>query len=169
MLAHRVYASDRLQRVSGSAVILGVTAATLFAIHLEAWDLLAPLGFAVLGPLVAGNRGSVARALSRPWLVTLGLVSYSIYMLHYLLLEAVDLASRILIGERIGAALGLGGSLAVFAAMTSAVLVLSVFLHRRVEEPARQWLRRTPVQASGLRERKEPAHAGADVRDNRVL
>ncbi|MBB3998023.1 acyltransferase family protein [Aureimonas pseudogalii] len=168
MLAHRVYVSDRLQRASGSGVILGVAAATLFAIHLEAWDLLAPLGFAVLVPLVAGNRGAVARALSRPWLVTLGLVSYSVYMVHYLLLEAVDLASRILIGERVGAALGTGGSLAVFAAMISAVLALSVLLHRRVEEPARQWLRRTPRQASSSGAHEEPALSGTDVRDNRV-
>jgi len=149
-------------------VVLGVAAATLFAIHREAWDLLAPLGFVVLVPLLAGNRGVAARALSRPWLVTLGLVSYSVYMVHYLLLEVVDLASRILIGERIGAALGTGGSLAAFAAMSSVVLVLSVFLHRRVEEPARRWLRGEFAQAADGGTAKKPVRSRTATRDNTV-
>uniref|UniRef100_UPI0007819222 acyltransferase family protein n=1 Tax=Aureimonas sp. AU12 TaxID=1638161 RepID=UPI0007819222 len=134
MLAYRLYAETAVARFAGTPAVVGAAAATLLALHFEAPDILVPLGFTAVILLVAANRGAAARLLSAPWLVTLGLVSYSVYMVHYLLLEIVDLASRILTGGRVGDGLGVAPSLLVFAAMVAAVLAISVQLHRRVEE-----------------------------------
>ena len=73
----------------------------------------------------------MTRALSHPWLVFLGDISYSTYLCHYLIKEIVVLMVRD--PHHVGVS-----PLLVYVA---AVFVSSVLLYRCVERPSRTFIR----------------------------
>jgi peptidoglycan/LPS O-acetylase OafA/YrhL len=73
----------------------------------------------------------------------LGEISYAVYLAQVLLLDSVILGWRLTTGYELkDAGFSALQSLGVIALMVAALLPLSVLLHRRVEVPARGWLRR---------------------------
>jgi peptidoglycan/LPS O-acetylase OafA/YrhL len=97
--------------------------------------------FVALIFVVAPGRGALSRALSAPWLVLLGETSYSLYLVHQILLGTYRLhqASFPPMPDAMAAAL-----------MLAVLLLASYLLWRVVELPARRWLlgRREPHAAT---------------------
>ena len=83
---------------------------------------------------VARYQGLIFRPLSLPLVIILGEASYSIYLLHYVVLLSVER----LIG---GADGSLIYDLARLVCTMVAILIASVLLYRFYEDPARRWLR----------------------------
>lgn len=84
------------------------------------------------------GRGAAARILSTNWAVFLGDISYSLYMVHFLTIEAVTALLR---HGRLGTSillLAIGYAIAIVA--TAAVTLL---MHYWIEDPARNAMRRT--------------------------
>lgn len=98
-----------------------------------------PLAFTALVGLVASTSSRHANPLSSRVLVWLGEISYSTYLVHFLLWTLFKLA---LVRDAMNVPLAFG---ALFLLLT---LVASVVLHRLVEVPARDWLGR-PSRRSG--------------------
>ena len=109
----------------------------------------------------AHQGGALSRMLARPGWVWLGVISYSLYMTHMMVLgRSVDVllvASR-LTGQRLASygwvgdmpikaiELPLLPSLLVQCAMIGACLLVAHWTYRLIEEPARQWSRRRAEQ-----------------------
>jgi peptidoglycan/LPS O-acetylase OafA/YrhL len=96
------------------------------------------IGFACLIPAAALNDLDRARSMwRRRWLVRLGEWSFSFYMIHVLVMRAVE--------QAIGASPRLPATSAL--ALTAAVFVISLSLswalYRWVEQPGRRWILRT--------------------------
>ncbi len=135
-----------LRRLGGAA---GAAAALILAVlllHLGAPDILLIPVFAWIVLSLALDGGSVARALSWRPLHLLGLWSYSIYMVHPLVLK-IEMQVLLRSGDRLQS---LPYLVAVSAAALLAVVVLAALLFRWVEVPARRALyarldRRRPV------------------------
>jgi peptidoglycan/LPS O-acetylase OafA/YrhL len=73
----------------------------------------------------------------------LGEISYAVYLAQILVLDSVHLGWRLVTGHEIEhAGFSALQSLGIIALMVAALLPLSILLHRRVEVPARGWLRR---------------------------
>jgi len=141
MLLYRGACHPLARRLSSDAVVGAMLLALAAAMHLGVRDAaIVPL-FALLIVGLAHNTGRVSAALSAPALVFLGVVSYSVYLSHMLVLEIVNATSRAMTGEPIGPMLGVAGSVAVLVALVAVVVALSAWLYRRVEAPARQALR----------------------------
>ena len=89
------------------------------------------VGLAPLAALViyvfAQRRGLVSKALSHRWLMFAGEISFALYLLHQLILRALQQHVHQL------------GSVDFMLYLT-AVLLLAALLHLLVEKPARQWL-----------------------------
>lgn len=107
--------------------------------------------FSVLLLVFAGERGAVSRILRRPAFVWLGTLSYSIYMVHWLVTwRGYDLVRWLGLDlfnlPQEGRALGYDRVALVSDLVGLGLLVLSVaaawFTWRFVEEPCRKWSRR---------------------------
>lgn len=120
------------------------SAATILALSLAGvgpiwdWALVAGFGGLVLG--CARAAGPVARLFARRRLVWLGEISYSIYLVHSLVIIVVGQLAR-----RIWATATEVSTLqyvAVFAAYVALSLAAGHLLFHLVEQPARSWLRK---------------------------
>ncbi|MGD7428551.1 hypothetical protein, partial [Ralstonia pseudosolanacearum] len=86
---------------------------------------------------LALNDGRVASAMSHPWLLWLGAISYSVYLSHMLLLSLINVTSAAIFGKTIGRFLDTGSSLLVLAGLLAVVLALSTgFMRMSRSEPA---------------------------------
>lgn len=165
--------AERVQAVLGAlshrardAVELAIAAATLVTLGTVsgAWTVaLIPL-FAAAVLLASVDGGGVSRALKTRPFAFLGRTSYSIYMVHILCFVPFTFALKRLAGGESYARLSDGrsvmlvdpwiGDLALVLAVT-AVLLVSRYTHRLVEEPGQRFgarlagrLEATPVAAS---------------------
>lgn len=129
-----------LALVIGAAALPGMATAALF-------------GFPVIILLAAQPAGVVARTLSRRPVQLLGELSFSIYLLHWPLLQ---------VSTRLQAAIGVRGlwGLAWFAGFVAVVLALSAATYTLVEMPARRRLR-APRPAPAAAGHPSPALAAA--------
>jgi peptidoglycan/LPS O-acetylase OafA/YrhL len=118
-------------RVAASA-ILWVAAALLLRV-----DLLAALGFPVLIAALAGNQGRIARAIASPLPYFLGVISFSIYLLHNLL-RPLELEWLRALHP---AALGLVPALGVALLGGLSVIPFAWLAYVAVERPGRRWVR----------------------------
>jgi peptidoglycan/LPS O-acetylase OafA/YrhL len=143
-LLYRVYAANL--RVSRVAALAGA-ALVLVGLLVPGLATLAIFGFPVLVLLAAQPGSLVARTLSCRTAVFLGEVSFSIYLLHWILLQA---------SNRMQVALDVRGvmSLLWFCGFVAVVVALSAAAYRLVEVPARRRLRarvpRLPVLATEI-------------------
>ena len=137
----------------GDVLATATAAALLVALHFShhVADALLAAGFAALILFAARARGPFAAALSAPWLVHLGEISYAAYMSHWLIGRLIwpDLAARFGL-EALPAP-------AAWIVMFAAVGLLSALLHAGVERPGRRWLRAALDPARGPRLRPAPA------------
>ncbi|HYE52311.1 MAG TPA: acyltransferase [Azospirillaceae bacterium] len=122
---------------AGSLLIAGALVASLYVIG----DVVPALHVGLFGLLIVALRTPAdwgARALSRPLMVYLGEVSYSVYMVHWFVWSAV---------KRGGPKVGIDpASPLVQVAALAGILLLAVATYHLVEIPGRRWLRRaTPA------------------------
>jgi peptidoglycan/LPS O-acetylase OafA/YrhL len=134
----------------------------------------APAGLEVFvfAPFVyvfAGGKGALSRAFRAPPLLTLGALSYSIYLLHIPLFTTLNAAFRVIQSKTHHLMFGVtvqdhlllsaGGPWAMDAlvlALILAVLALAALCHRFFERPAEQWVRAKLIGTGG---RKIPSPA----------
>ena len=118
--------------------------------------------FAVLVFVMAHDVGLVSRLLHRRPFVFMGLVSFSIYLVHPLVFVGVSLADRIaarLLDVNFGALAEQGGpaQLALLGAVLIVTLALSYVTYRLIEAPARDWSRRRAARLGAeAAERRAP-------------
>jgi peptidoglycan/LPS O-acetylase OafA/YrhL len=127
-------ASGALALVASLALVVALCRSNVLPYVLLHNGLLS-LIFALLIFSLAPGRGMLARLLSSPFCRLLGESSYSLYILHLPLAAWSSLLLR-----RLGLPFGDSG-LAELLYMTGTVAV-SIAVFKRIEEPARQWLRR---------------------------
>ena len=137
---YRIYAAGLIVSaevaLSGAALIV---AGLLFA----PLALLTVFGFPVMILLATQSSNPIAAVLSSPVLVFLGEISYSIYLLHWILLQVSD---------RLQLALHIHGvtALAWFFCFVTLVIVLSTATYHSIELPARRLLRGRRVASRKL-------------------
>jgi peptidoglycan/LPS O-acetylase OafA/YrhL len=110
-------------------------------------------------PLVLGlalGGGSVARSLARPWALSLGAVSFSLFLTHAIVLQGLGFLLPAREFADAGAATRLG-LLVIYGAATAAVAIVT---YRLVERPGRTWI-------VGL-SRNRPGSAGGPARESPV-
>jgi peptidoglycan/LPS O-acetylase OafA/YrhL len=125
-----------LRRLGGAAGAAAALVLAVLLLHLGAPDILLIPVFAWIVLSLALDGGSVARALSWRPLHLLGLWSYSIYMVHPLVLK-VEMQVLLRSGDRLQS---LPYLVAVSAAALLVVVLLAALLFRWVEVPARRAL-----------------------------
>ena len=121
----------------------------------NASSLAAPLVFAVIIAVFAGERGAVSRALLTAPAQALGLWSYSIYMIHMLLFVILKIVMTALAAVKIFGITALVsepvklwtlggpvGDAALVAIYLGLVLVLAKYSFEWIEAPARVWFAR---------------------------
>ncbi|MBU6497203.1 MAG: acyltransferase [Rhodospirillales bacterium] len=145
---------------SDASAFLALTAVAL-ALQYGLYDPLVVALMAWLITALAANQGRARAALSLPPLRWLGLISYSIYLDHFLILKIWKLVYQRVFHEQIG---GLGALLA-FLAVLGAVLAMAVVTWRFVERPGQRWVLSwaVPVRRSapGLPGRRTEPDRGA--------
>lgn len=131
-LLYRVYAAD--MRVNAVAALTGA-ALILTGLLVPNLAILAVFGFPLLILLATQPSGLAAKALANRLMVFLGEISFSVYLLHWILLQA---------SNRMQAALHVGGAAASlwFCCFVGLVIALSTATYHLVEVPARRRLRR---------------------------
>ena len=117
---------------AGLAAVLCMT--FLRSRALGAPDVAMPALFAVLIYALANVRGWGNRLFSAAWMVYLGMISYSIYMLQWLYLLLLAKFLRIHYTDFPFFSLQ-------FAAETAGLIAFAVISYNLIEDPARQWLR----------------------------
>ncbi len=153
MLLARCYTDGRIA-AAGSDLVAGAALVAVFAaMQLGADHLVMIPLFALLVLSVSLNRGHVARALTTPPLYRLGVLSYSIYLLHSLVMRAWQLAFLKLFHDRITVS---AGSL-VLLALLAIVIATSALTYRFIEQPGRQAFER--LARAVLARRSQPPSA----------
>ena len=141
MALFRLYASLQLLPLRRDGLAALALAAVAVTLHLGIADILVPPLMALLILALARNEGAIGRALSWPPFLRLGQISYSLYLVHMLLLQATLTGSQVLLGRDIGQMLGPVASLAALLAFLAVLIPIAAVLHRRVELPFQQALR----------------------------
>lgn len=90
----------------------------------------------------AQSRGVVSYVLSRPLMQRLGDMSYSLYMVHGLILKLLMMAIPAYFGFEALQAFGVKEIVALLAGVTLLILAATVLMYHAVEEPCRQYLRK---------------------------
>jgi peptidoglycan/LPS O-acetylase OafA/YrhL len=150
MLAWRAARHQFVRRLMASdAVAMAVLAALLAGFARGAHDLVVYPLFPLLVVSLDANRGVASRAFSWPPIYWLGLVSYSVYLLHLYLL-----APHHALLEWLRPHIGAGMAHAVTALLTFGTLAgVAALTYRWIEVPGRQWLpqpRRAPRQKMAM-------------------
>jgi peptidoglycan/LPS O-acetylase OafA/YrhL len=143
MVLYRVWQDGAPRWMATDAAALATAAGIILAMHLNMRGVFIVPLFGLLILCLAQNTARVGRALGTRPMIFLGEISYAVYLAQILLLDSVHLGWRLATGHQIeDAGFSVIQSLGVIALMVAALLPLSILLHRRVEVPARGWLRR---------------------------
>ena len=128
---YRIYAIGLRANITAELITLG---AFLIGLLVPNLSLLCVFGFPPLILLATQPSSLVARTVSNPAMVFLGEISFSIYLLHWILLE---------VSNRAQVALGIHGFIAVlwFIGFTALLITLSTVTYYLIEIPARQRFR----------------------------
>jgi peptidoglycan/LPS O-acetylase OafA/YrhL len=137
LLAYRFVASNQRLAAPSGDVVCGLTLALLFTcLVARLHDLLILPLFPLVVVTVYSNRGRVGRFLGGKLLNALGLISYSIYLVHPYLVETkhalVDVLQRFLSAT----ASDVSGSTIVYAAL----FFMSAVTYRFIEVPGRRFV-----------------------------
>jgi peptidoglycan/LPS O-acetylase OafA/YrhL len=143
LVLYRVWQDGVPRWMATDAAALATAAGITLAMHLNMRGVFIVPLFGLLILCLAQNTARVGRALGTRPMIFLGEISYAIYLAQILLLDSVHLGWRLATGHEIeDAGFSALQSVGVIALMVAALLPLSILLHRRVEVPARGWLRR---------------------------
>jgi len=143
MVLYRVWQDGTPGWMATDAAALIAAAGIVLAMHLNMRGVFVMPLFGLLILCLAQNKARVGRALGTRPMIFLGEISYAVYLAQILLLDSVHLGWRLATGHEIeDAGFSAQQSLGIIALMVAALLPLSILLHRRVEVPARGWLRR---------------------------
>ena len=134
MLAFGIFRSGRFAWIGSDEAVMLLCGAAIFSLIMRT-DLPAALLFAPIVVACARNTGYAARIFGSPVPYFLGVVSYSLYMIHNILRPPLLLALRTLHPERLDTlpalAFALAGSLAV--------IPIAWLAYVAVERPGRRW------------------------------
>lgn len=148
-----VYLRVWLERTGGKAVrlfgssalqlaLLALLLAGMSLIDAQPWLGFAfPPVFAVLILSLSGDRGALSRVLARRPFQVLGERSYSVYMLHPVLLLLMEPLLRRIAGP--------ASSLAVLLVYVLLLVWISGYTLRWIEQPCREWFNRLPAKLPG--------------------
>ena len=137
----------------GEVVVVAAVIAAVAWLPIDSWTelLVTPL-FALTVWVFASEDGALSRALTRGWPQALGAWSYSIYMVHALLMVGILTAAVIAtkhgwpVFARVDGVGTIVGPAAVTAAITACyvglVVLVSRVTYRRVELPGQRWFGR---------------------------
>lgn len=130
----------QLLQISQSLVFVGI----ILSMHFNLNDILLVFLFFMLILSTANDEGLVARALSQPLLVHLGMISYSIYMLHYVVLHFAQQYRWFLFDYWVsnGFVEAQTLSLLIVVLLFFGILLVSEASYRIIEIPARQYLQK---------------------------
>ncbi|MBW8724665.1 MAG: acyltransferase [Inquilinus limosus] len=143
MALYRVWRDGAPRWMATDAAALAAAAGIVLAMHLNMRGVFIMPLFGLLILCLAQNTARVGRALGTRPMIFLGEISYAVYLAQILLLDSVHLGWRLATGHEIeDAGFSALQSVGMIALMIAALLPLSILLHRRVEVPARGWLRR---------------------------
>lgn len=143
MVLYRVWQDGAPGWMATDIAALATAAGVVLAMHLNMRGVFVMPLFGLLILCLAQNTARVGQALGTRPMIFLGEISYAIYLAQILLLDSVHLGWRLATGHEIeDAGFSALQSLGIIALMVAALLPLSILLHRRVEVPARGWLRR---------------------------
>ncbi|NNG04056.1 MAG: acyltransferase [Inquilinus sp.] len=145
-LLHRLYLEGTgIGILRRDEVFMAAVLAIVAALHFNLADILVIPLFMILILSGIHNEGRVLSALQAPPLVRLGDLSFSLYMTHAVVDKMTRTLLALITGHHDGRAVGTATSWLVLAAMLIFVFALSDATYRRIEVPARRWLKsRTP-------------------------
>ena len=136
MLSFGVLRAGQARRIGSDGSVLALLA-SIAALLLARQDFLAAILFPPLVLATARNQGLAARLLSADWVWRLGVISYSLYLLH----NMFRMPLLALLTAWHPAPLSAPAALAFAAAGSLAVIPFAVAAHRLVEQPGRGWVR----------------------------
>lgn len=146
-LLHRLYLEGTCRGIlRRDGTFLAAAAGIVLILHFDLADILVVPLFMIL--ILGGihNEGRVRSVLKTPRLVRLGDLSFSLYMTHGVVDEITRAVLGFTTGHLDGRALGPGASCLVLAAMLIFVFALSDATYRRLEVPARRWLKSSSLE-----------------------
>ncbi len=141
VLSNGMYNSRFCQKwLVNSTAQLACCLALLVTLHMDGLDVLSIMFMVFIIASISSGNSRFTRTLSHSWLVYLGKISYSIYMVHWLILISVKLVGKQFFDVNIKHIDSL--SSITFISLTCFILVLiaSVISYHIVEEPLRKWL-----------------------------
>ena len=142
VLLYRVYASGWARRIlQADLTFIATSVAVLGILHASRVHVVFVPAAMLLLLSGSSNRAGVARALESRPLVWLGDLSYSVYMVHWLVQTALMDGWAYVLHTRFGVGLTLLEQLYVVLGSTVVVVGLAKGVYERVERPARSFLR----------------------------
>ena len=139
MLYSTVYRSGLAGKwLAHSGVQLTLFAGVLLSLHYEGLDVLSVFLMLLVVASVCDRETRVTRVLSHPWLIYLGTISYSIYMVHWFIFSLLDKSARLALGIEVRHFQTWEGNLSVGLICTLLVFITSVISFHLVEEPMRK-------------------------------
>lgn len=135
---------------TGPALVLlsGMLAVGLLLPHTS---LIMVLAAALMVFLAAQGQNGCARVLEWRPIVFIGEISYSVYLVHWIILQLLLWSSR--------QGVGLGGPLAIQCTTIAVAMVVAFATYRCIELPARTWGRRLALASAGPATRHLPRSA----------
>lgn len=141
-----VYTDDRFHAIERTTIFLLALLTVVAAMSCSETalgDYWVVMSFAFLLVVAARYEGRWSVLFENKALVTLGNISYSIYMLHVLILFLLETAVLFFFDYEIfGGHVGVGASTAVVAGFLFVLILLSWCSYRWVELPARRWIKK---------------------------
>lgn len=123
------------------ATFVGAAGLVLLLLHLGLADLLVIAAFALLVLAGIRNGGRAAALLHARPLTWLGEISYSVYMTQALVLWLATGGLHYVFGPSASDAMSFWESLIALLVLLGVLLLISHLTYRRIERPARQWLK----------------------------
>lgn len=143
VLSNGLYNSEFSSRwLVNSFTQVALSALLIWTLHLDGYDVVSVALMALIIASVSGGSSAFNNLLSQPWLVYLGMISYSIYMIHWFVFSAVEKVASFVFGIKLKELTATMDLLFVSMICVLLVFVSSVFCFHVIEEPLRKWIPR---------------------------
>ncbi len=137
-----------------SMLQIGCALAVFASLHLKLWDGFALLLFAAFVVLIRTDEGALARALKARPMFWLGRISFSLYMIHFLVLFLIDSLGKMRV-PLVDWFFWTENMWLNLILRVVIVIALASVVHRRFEEPARRimqnWMGKAALGAPATR------------------